>query len=680
MNLANTFGYGGFDADKTTPLHPSVRHGYYAERHEIDQGVLEAQLERWLANARREGPRHRARWQIFLQQIRDHENQLQDLSDTQFDAQVERCRQQLRNQGLDQKSIAYSFAIVCEAAFRTLKMRHHDVQRIGGWIMLEGMIAEMQTGEGKTLTATLAASTAALAGIPTHVVSVNDYLVQRDAEEMSPIYNRLGLRVATITESLLAEQRREAYAADITYCTSNQLAFDYLKDRMVLRKIDNPLQLKLSKLISKKYNTEELLLRGLYFAIVDEADSVFIDEARTPLVLSSSTNHKEEEQTYSQALWIASKLSTPKHYAIDHAQRLIDLLPAGKEYLVELGESIGGVWRGTRRREMLVKQALSAENLFIKDRDYLIREEKIVIIDDNTGRVMADRQWERGLHHMIEIKESCEVSGRRDTLAKISYQKFFRRYLRVGGMSGTVSEVARELADVYKLNIVPVPTHKPSKHIVLCPRIYVTAAEKWRAVVQHAKQYHKQQRAVLLGTTTLAESEHLSDLLQQGGLDHRVLNARQDREEADIVSKAGGPGRVTVATNMAGRGTDIKLSADVKTRGGLHVIACALNTSARVDRQLIGRCARQGDPGSYQAILSLEDDLITQNIPNWLVYSFRIASRIINKNGQVPARLGMFLMRLSQTINDYRNRKTRKTLLAIDDSRDRLLAFSGRAE
>jgi preprotein translocase subunit SecA len=577
-------------------------------------------------------------------------------------------RARLRRDGFAPVLAGEAFAHVRAAAERTLGMRHFDVQLIGGWAMLRGMVAEMETGEGKTLTATLAAATAALAGRAVHVISVNDYLTQRDADMLRPVYEALGLSVGCVVHGMDPAARRAAYRCDITYCSNKEITFDYLRDRMVLGGRPRPLAQRIAALAGGD-GGGRLLLRGLDFAIVDEADSVLIDEARTPLILSAPVDASKEEAVYREALRLARELA-PADFIQEESH--IELTPAGAEKLRVLTQPLGGVWSGPRRSARFVCQALKALRLYERDKHYLVRDGKVQIIDENTGRLMPDRSWEQGLHQLIELKEDVELTGRRETLARISYQRFFRRYVSLGGMSGTAAEVAGELWAVYRLRVAKIPTNRPRQRRRLPDRVYGRSADKWQAIVETIIERHGAGQPVLVGTRTVAASEHLARLLEARNLSFRLLNARQDADEADIVARAGERGCVTVATNMAGRGTDIKLGPGVAALGGLHVVCTERHDSGRIDRQLFGRCGRQGDPGSCEAILAADDDLVTDHAAALAPLFARLR--------RVPRFAGELLYSLAQRRAEAAHSRMRRGLLAMDDSLSDQLAFSGRGE
>ncbi|MFN0164152.1 MAG: preprotein translocase subunit SecA [Burkholderiales bacterium] len=662
---------------ETTALRPGVALGPYPQREDLRDGALDRAVARIAGFIRQRAFGRGARRDEFLALVNAEGARLSTQTDQEMRAQVPELRRRLYSEGLLEPLVARAFAMVREVAERRLGMRPFDVQLIGGRVMLEGSIAEMETGEGKTLTATLPACAAALAGIPVHIVTVNDFLVQRDAAWMAPLYRFFGLTVGTITEGLEPQARKAAYACDITYGTNKQLVFDYLKDRLMLGRDARPMHLKIEGLHAEHARTARLLLRGLCFVIIDEADSVLVDEARTPLIISNRGDTSAEEKIYGEAIAIARQLESGSDYSIRPREHDVELTDAGRRHATRLAEPYGGVWMGPRRREELVRRALSALYLFQRDKQYLVRGGKVQIIDEYTGRVMADRSWERGLHQMIEAKEGCAITGQQETLARISYQRFFRRYLRVAGMTGTSREVARELWAVYRLPVMTIPTNRPVRRIALAEEVYATTDEKWNAVMAVLRRLHAQGRPVLVGTSSVAASEHLSELLHAAGLLHQVLNARQDQEEAEVVARAGEHGRITVATNMAGRGTDIRLGPGVADLGGLHVLSTVRHDSRRIDRQLFGRCGRQGDPGSYQVIVSLDDEVFQHAMR-------RVAAQVqrmyAGRGSPLPRWLGRALVDMAQGAAERHHGRVRRDLLKADDQLSDLLAFTGRGE
>ena len=645
--------------------------GAYPERLERPPKALDRLATRLIGPVARWARQHRVRGARLVALVAEHGRVLEGLSDRTLREAAQALRPALRREGFTEDLVASVFALVREAARRTLEQPHFDVQLVGGQVLLAGMVAEMDTGEGKTLTATLAASTAALAGIPVHIVTVNDYLASRDAEWMGPIYRTLGLEVGTVVHGMAPPERRQAYACDVTYCTNKELAFDYLRDRIALRGRPSRLQLQLERLSGGEVRAERLVLRGLHFAIVDEADSVLVDEGRTPLIISGGGS-SGEQRLYETALGLADQLVSERDFGVDTVEREVRLTPEGLARLDELAAPLGGVWAGRLRREELVRQAVVARQLFQRDRHYLVQDGRVQIIDEYTGRLMPDRSWEHGLHQLIEVKEAVAVTAHHETLARISYQRFFRRYHRLAGMTGTAREVAGELWAVYGLPVVRVPTNRPSHRVVLRERVYLSAEARWAAVVERVRALHAAGRPVLVGTRSVAASEELAARLTATGLPHRVLNARQDLEEAQIIAEAGQPGRITVATNMAGRGTDIRLAPAVIERGGLHVIATERHDAGRIDRQLFGRCGRQGDPGSAEALVSLEDDLVASYGGTW-----RRLLAPLGRESSRPSRLAGLAVRGAQRAAERAHRRMRRDLFRFDEQMESALAFSG---
>jgi len=588
--------------------------------------------------------------------------------------------------------VARFFAVVREAGGRVLGKRHYDSQLHAGWLLLQGTLAEMATGEGKTFAATLPACAAALAGLPVHVITVNDYLAARDAEAMAPLYAFFGLRCGAIVHGMTRDQRRQVYAGDIAYCSNKELSFDYLRDRTALGDRASVLHRAVAVVAGQRAGEgERTVLRGLSFAIVDEADSVFIDEARTPLILSATLGSGQRTALVDWALARAARLSEGADYTLEPALsrvRLSDSLRASLEdeidavdgaVLPAVDDEAPALPPEATLRECTEKltQALSALWLYRRDQQYVVIDGKVQIVDESTGRVMPDRAWERGLHQMIEAKEGLAPSGERATLARITYQRFFRRYLRLGGMTGTATEVAAEIGRVYRLPVARVPLHRPSRWHDEGARCLRDAALKWQAVVASVRHHAVERgRPVLVGTRTVRASEELSARLAAAGIAHVVLNAKQDRDEAAVIAMAGRPGTVTVATNMAGRGTDIVLGDGVAAAGGLHVVLTEYHESPRIDRQLFGRAARQGDPGSGEAIVALDDELFAVHAPRLAAWAATLATPA----QPLPAWLLALLRRAAQSAAEARSRTARMASLKHDRRLASVLAFSGRGE
>jgi len=565
----------------------------------------------------------------IVDQINRFESTISALTDAELAHQTAKFRQQLEGGAKLDDLLPEAFATVREAAKRVLGQRHYDVQLIGGIVLHRGEIAEMRTGEGKTLVATLACYLNALPGTGVHVVTVNDYLATRDAGWMGQVYTFLGLTVGVIVPNLSDEERRAAYEADITYATNNELGFDYLRDNM-------------------KYERESMVQRPFSFAIVDEVDSILIDEARTPLIISGPTDDKTE--LYKSVHAIVTNL-VPEDYELDEKQRSIILTEDGTEKVERLLEG-AGLLEGSNLYDFEntqvvhhVNQALRANVLFKRDTDYIVKDGKVVIIDEFTGRMMDGRRWSEGLHQAVEAKEDVEIEAENQTLASITFQNYFRMYPKIGGMTGTAATEASEFFDIYKLNVVTIPTNVAVKRIDEVDEFYKNTLDKFGAIAKMIKLKAESGQPVLVGTVSIEKSELLSEFLHKEGVEHSVLNARFHEQEAHIVAQAGRIGRVTIATNMAGRGTDIQLGGNVDFRvgdeladmpegaerdaaierikqevaaertavlvaGGLFVLGTERHESRRIDNQLRGRSGRQGDPGLSKFYLSLDDDLL----------------------------------------------------------------------
>ncbi|KAB2977847.1 MULTISPECIES: preprotein translocase subunit SecA [unclassified Wolbachia] len=566
----------------------------------------------------------------IVQQINALETEMQSLSDEELAGKTEEFKQELKNGKTLNDLLVPAFAVVREASRRFLNMRHFDVQLIGGMVLHNGMISEMKTGEGKTLVATLAAYLNSLEGKGVHVVTVNDYLAKRDTEWMSKLYNSLGVSVAFITNNLTDEERKEAYSADIVYSTNNELAFDYLRDNM-------------------KFSQEDMVQRGFHYGIVDEVDSILIDEARTPLIISGPV--EENNQIYKHINKIVTKL-VDSDYEVDEKGRTVFLTEDGISRVEELLRSYNLIPENSSLYDTdsmimthYIDQALRAYKLFTADKDYIVKDGKVVIIDEFTGRMMEGRRYSDGLHQALEAKENLEIQHENQTLASVTFQNYFRMYNKLSGMTGTAATEAEEFRDIYRLNVVKIPTNVPVKRVDIDDEIYGTEKEKFNAVLKFIEECHKRLQPVLVGTVSIENSEKLSALLQSHSLKHSVLNARYHEQEAYIIAQAGVPGSITIATNMAGRGTDIQLggnaemiakvelkkikNADEKEKkyqeivkrvkkdkeiaikaGGLCVVGTERHESRRIDDQLRGRSGRQGDPGLSKFFLSLEDDLM----------------------------------------------------------------------
>jgi preprotein translocase subunit SecA len=559
------------------------------------------------------------------------------------------------------------FGLAHAAVQRHMGMRYHAVQLAGGRLLTRRAVAEMATGEGKTITAILPAVAAALAGQAVHIVTVNDYLARRDAERLRPVFGALGLSVGLVQEGDDLQKRREAYRADITYVTNKELVFDYLKDRIATTRNRSGARQALSAALGEPRSG--LLLRGLQVAIVDEADSVLIDEARTPLIISEDKTDHTLLAVLDQALDVASRMDRGQDFALDETRQALHLMPPGQEIVAEQLTEGEGLFRARYAREQIIVQALTALHLFQRDRHYIVRDGAVQIVDEYTGRVMPDRSWEQGLHQLVEAKEGLPPTGTRTTLARITYQRYFNRYLRLSGMTGTAREVAGELRAVYGLRVMRLPPNRKLRRDYEGARLLPSAARKWQAVTERAAGLAGEGRPVLIGTQSVADSEALASVMTERNVPHVLLNARQDAHEAAVVAEAGQAGRITVATNMAGRGTDIVLEHVVAAKGGLHVILTEYSDSQRIDRQLYGRAGRQGDPGSSQDIVALDDALFR-----------RVANRPVRAAFRfLPGWLALRLLRFyAQRAATRSNAQQRRRQVMADENADRLMGYAGR--
>jgi preprotein translocase subunit SecA len=605
------------------------------------------------------------------------EKEIHDFGAARFAEEVERCRELARLDRLEGAAEDRGMALAREAAWRTTQMRPFPVQLMGALAMIRGNVAEMATGEGKTLTASLAASIWAWHGRPVHILTVNDYLVERDAHEMGPVYKMLGLKVGSIVHETTPEERIDHYRRDVVYVTNKELVADFLRDQIQLGTLRNAAQTNVRMLMSGQ-TAGRLMIPGLFRAIIDEADSLLIDEAVTPLIISNSPDDDPNETYYRAAAELAGHLEINRDFTIDWTTRNIDLTARGHDRLDDLCEQgeQAGFWQGRRRREELVTLALSSRYCYVRDEQYLLMDDeeevqkqghcdparrKVAIIDEYTGRIMADRSWRHGLHQAIEVKESVKVTADKENLARLSFQRFFRQYPHLSGMTGTAWEGAGEMWQIYHRPIIRIPTNKPCIRRHLPVRMFDTMEQKWQAVVKRTIDLNEKGVPVLIGTRSVLASEEVSRRLTEAGKPHQVLNASHTAQEAFIVAQAGQRGQITVATNMAGRGTDIKLAKGVAEIGGLHVIATEPHGSGRVDRQLFGRAARQGDPGAAQMFCSKEDDLFIRHGKH-----ARHAWRGIG-----PKRL----IKMAQASAERMARFHRKQVLKQDDWMDEALPF-----
>ncbi|MGD9855446.1 MAG: translocase [Planctomycetaceae bacterium] len=549
--------------------------------------------------------------------VRRRARRVAALSDGEILSESRRLQWEARGGAPLNRLLPDVYALAVESTTRELGMTHYPVQIMGGVALFEGGIAEMQTGEGKTLTAVLPAALRAFAGKGCHVLTTNDYLAHRDATQLRPVYARLGLTTGCIQQPLDTAARRAAYACDITYGTASEVGFDFLRDR--LRTGASATSETRRELFHRDSAEEAPVQRGQYFALVDEADSILIDEARTPLIIGLQLpNRPAMVSLYRWANQVAPQLERSIDFLYDEKRRSAFLTEHGCRKVILLSKPALLDSIDTERIYQHVEKALTAYYGFTLDRDYIVVDDEVVIVDESTGRQMEGRKWQDGLHQAVEAKEAIPLSPQTGSGARVTIQTLFRRYEHLAGMTGTAAVARREFKRVYKRKVTIIPTHRRGQRTGQPTRIFATQAAKREAVLQEIVRLVTKKRAVLIGTPSVSASQALAARLDQEGLAHSVLNAVHHEQEAKIVEKAGLPGRITIATNMAGRGTDILLHEMVREAGGLHVIATEMHTSKRIDRQLIGRAARQGDPGGFQFFLSLEDELLTVLPPHKL--------------------------------------------------------------
>ena len=529
------------------------------------------------------------RIQSFVDAVNALEKEIKVLSDDQLKAKTPQLKDKLASGSTLEDILPEAFAVVREASCRTLEMRPFDVQIVGGVVLHEGKIAEMKTGEGKTLMATMPVYLNALTGKGVHIVTVNDYLATRDSEWMGKIYEFLGLSVGKIYHDIPEDERKAAYSADVLYGTNNEFGFDYLRDNM-------------------KFSKEQMVQRDLNFAIVDEVDSILIDEARTPLIISGQA--EESTDKYYKVNQIIPKLKKEEHYLIDEKAKTASLTDEGIAIMENL-LNVENLYDPANIETLhCLNQAVKAHGLFKNEVDYVVKDGEVIIIDEFTGRMMAGRRYSDGLHQALEAKEGVKIENENQTLASITFQNYFRMYEKLAGMTGTADTEAEEFGSIYKLEVIVVPTNQPMIREDCPDVIYRTEDEKFDAVIEEIKELHEVKRPVLVGTISIERSELLSKKLKKFGIKHSVLNAKHHEKEAEIIAQAGQPGAVTIATNMAGRGTDIVLGESIPELGGLHILGTERHESRRIDNQLRGRSGRQGDMGSSRFYLSLEDDLL----------------------------------------------------------------------
>jgi len=597
-------------------------------------------------------------WQLL--RVQSHECTLRSAGNDELRRRSLSLQYQVSSGESRDRLLPEAFALVREAARRQLGLRPHDVQVLGGIAMHYGCVAEMQTGEGKTLAATMPLYLAALGGQGAHLATANDYLAARDADLMRPAFESLGLSVGVVQASSSRAQRRAAYNCDITYAAAREFGFDFLRDRLECAGPIAPDQQRLAAFLGEipERDRGTSMQRQLHFALVDEADSILIDEARTPLIVSSlpSDSAARSVDLYRWSMRVAGSFSEDVDYRHDVQRRELSLTLHGRRKVRELQKPGGIADVPVIDLYTHVERALRAQREFLRDRHYVVRNGEVVIVDEYTGRLAEGRRWRDGLHQAIEAKENLDISLPTAEAARITVQEFYLLYQRLAGMTGTAVSSRREFRRIYRLAVRAVPTHRRERRVRWTDRVFHHSEQKWDAIVEEIGALHRLGRPVLVGTRSIDRSEALSQRLSAAGIPHAVLNARHHAEEALIVAQAGQPGRVTVATNMAGRGTDIQLAADVAERGGLHVICTELHESARIDRQLIGRCARQGDQGSYRQFMALDDELLRLGSP---LRTVDLLQRRYAGAVQLPPRIARIFRRAQAHIErqHYRQRR-----------------------
>jgi preprotein translocase subunit SecA len=592
---------------------------------------------------------------------------------------VKRLLRHKNTSGFDDAILGQAFVLAAAAIKQSHDIEIRSTQVLAARAMLNGRLVEMATGEGKTYAAAIAASTAALAGIPVHLLTANEYLAVRDAQSLASVYEMLGLKCIAITNDMQRDARRIAYRHDIVYCTATEVIFDYLRDRTESIEISsqkNQLQQRLSH-VSNKIESQAPVLRGLCFALIDEADSILIDEASTPFILARANKKAEGNSEYTVALKIASTLNAKDDFAINQ-KKMVSISDIGKQKVQRICESLDGLWpKNSRYREELVQLALTAIHCFRRDVDYIVKDDDVHIVDGNTGRIAEGRQWSRGLHQLIQAKEGVSQSDGQRTLIQLTYQRFFPRYLMLAGMSGTLRESASELRAIYGLPIEEVKPFKPSQRIDHRANLFFDQSALEAALVQEVTAAHARGQPILIGTDSVKASNKISRLLESKKFKHNLLNATEHKKESLIIAKAGELAAITVATNMAGRGTDIALSEAASSQGGLLVISCQANESKRIDRQLSGRSGRRGDPGCVKTLVSVKHGVLAKEVPSLLWGMTKLVS---HRHGQVSPRLGEFILRKSQWLHEIRASRRRRAMMRSDEAIENRLSFGGRKD
>lgn len=609
----------------------------------------------------------------FAKQVQTYSTQLENTSDVVFQSIKDQTVREIRQNPSETEVFIRAMSLVRHVIFKQTGLKAYKTQIVAASTMLDNCLAEMQTGEGKSLAILLAAGTAALLGLPVHVITANDYLAQRDAGHAADIFKHLNISVGVITANLEFENRHTEYKKDIVFSTARELIFDYLRDSVSKPTKTNTLHGIAQKLTTQQTSNTQVL-RGLSFAIIDEADSILLDEATTPFVISAMGKQKFTPDHYQFAMDLAIGLTETEHFQIQKNHRKISLTKKGHLEIESQNKHPVGLWQVYRFRAYLVEQALSALHLFNLDQEYLIKDGEIVIVDMVTGRIADGRKWSQGIHQLIELKEGLEITDDQEQVIKMTYQEFFPRYLKLGGTSGTLSEDHSELNHSYGLPVVKIPLRLASQRKNLAEKLFLTREAKWENIVTSIQNNLDGMRPVLVTVGSVEDADFLSAQLKHLNIKHVTLNARQNAEEAKIISAAGLTKSVTIATNIAGRGTDIKLSDKSLKTGGLHIVRCHLNHSRRIDRQVNGRCARNGQPGTVETILAIDDPLTALYTPNWIIAVLR---GVYPTNKPLPKRVSKLIIAVSQLRAKWSARRQRWRLKQNTRQARKLLAVRG---
>ncbi len=607
-------------------------------------------------------------------EIHGASEQFRSISETELHDRLMVFQEHFRRRGRGHKThIPESMALLVEASQRMLGMRPYPEQIMGAISLMNGTLVEMQTGEGKTLVAALGAVFFGWSGKPCHVITVNDYLADRDYAKLEPFYRFCGLSVACVTAGLERDERRKRYASSVVYVTAKELVADFLKDRLLMHGVTDPSRYYISE--HQGNEGDSPVLNGLSAAVVDEADSVLVDDAATPLIISRSVKNRPLLNACSESVHLASHLRRDDHYVVEERFKRIEFTPAGIEMIAQKRQSLPLFWHSSSRRDELLLLTLAAREFFVRGKDYVIQDGKVVLIDEFTGRLMPDRKWRQGTQQIVETLEGLEMTDPVEVAARISFQRFFRFFETLSGMTGTVKGVSSELWHIYGLRCVRIPTHRPSRRKRHGPRVFSEKSMKYKALLAEIEALHREGQPVLVGTRSVRESESLAERLQEKSLSFQLLNAVYHDEEAAIIACAGQRCTITIATNMAGRGTDIILGEGVSESGGLHVILTEPNEAERIDRQFFGRCARQGDPGSVRAYVALDDVLIERFFSGSRLLGF--LTYALSSNVPGVEKLVIFLVTVAQKTAQGMAYQQRLALLRQDEHVDQVMSFAG---